>query len=59
MRACVDPHDAPASTGSPARAPADATLTFPQTIVLRYTHLEPEPRRLWRRRHTLRRAWWA
>lgn len=25
---------------------ADATLTFPQTIVLRYTQLEPEPRRL-------------
>ena len=25
---------------------ADATLTFPQTIVLRYTLLEPEPRRL-------------
>ncbi len=25
---------------------SDATLTFPQTIVLRYTHLEPEERRL-------------
>ncbi len=25
---------------------SDATLTFPQTIVLRYTQLEPEPRRL-------------
>ena len=25
---------------------ADATLTFPQTVVLRYTHLEPEPRKL-------------
>lgn len=25
---------------------ADATLTFPQTIVLRYSQLEPEPRRL-------------
>jgi glutathione S-transferase len=24
---------------------SDATLTFPQTLVLRYTHLEPEPRR--------------
>ena len=24
----------------------EATLTFPQTIVLRYTRLEPEPRRL-------------
>jgi glutathione S-transferase len=25
---------------------SDATLTFPQTIVLRYSQLEPEPRRL-------------
>ena len=25
---------------------SDATLTFPQTIILRYTHLEPEERRL-------------
>jgi glutathione S-transferase len=25
---------------------SDATLTFPQTVVLRYTLLEPEPRRL-------------
>lgn len=25
---------------------SDATLTFPQTLVLRYTMLEPEPRRL-------------
>jgi glutathione S-transferase len=25
---------------------SDATLTFPQTLVLRYTHLEPEERRL-------------
>jgi glutathione S-transferase len=25
---------------------SDATLTFPQTIVLRYSRLEPEPRRL-------------
>ena len=25
---------------------SDATLTFPQTIVLRYTHLEPPQRRL-------------
>ena len=25
---------------------SDATLTFPQTIILRYTHLEPEDRRL-------------
>ena len=25
---------------------ADATLTFPQTVMLRYRHIEPEPRRL-------------
>ena len=25
---------------------SDATLTFPQTIILRYTHLEPKERRL-------------
>ena len=25
---------------------SDATLTFPQTIVMRYTHLEPEERKL-------------